>query len=174
VRLVGRRVDLLETDPTFGVFMLDGQTVILEDYLEVRPQQEKRLLELARQGRISVGPWYVLPGELLVSPESIIRNLALGHGMGERYGGALKAAYVPDGFGHIAQLPQILRGFGIDSAFFWRGMGDEELGTEFECLAPDGSAVTAIFMPWGCTTTSPTWASPSAGVTRRRCVLTKG
>ncbi len=71
--------------------------------------------------------------------------------MGEAYGGVMKIGYVPDGFGHIAQLPQIFRGFGIDNAFFWRGMGadGDRLGTEFEWCAPDGSSVTTILMPWG-------------------------
>jgi mannosylglycerate hydrolase len=151
VRLVDRLIDLIEGDPSYGVFMLDGQMAVLEDYLEVRPEQGERLRALTRAGRISVGPWYVLADEFLVSPEALIRNLSLGLRMAEEYGGALRAGYVPDGFGHIAQLPQILRGFAIDSAFFWRGMGAEgdELGTEFAWRAPDGSEVTAIFMPWG-------------------------
>ncbi len=151
VRLIDRLVDLLDTDPAYRFFMLDGQTSILEDYLEVRPDRAALLQTLARSGRISVGPWYVLPDEFLVSPEALIRNLMLGHRMGESYGGVMKAGYVPDGFGHIAQLPQILQGFGIDSAFFWRGIGSEAdaLGTEFNWIAADGSAVLAIWMPWG-------------------------
>ena len=124
---------------------------MLEDYLEVRPQRAAELQALCRQGRIQVGPWYVLADEFLVSPEALIRNLMVGHRMGADYGGVVKVGYVPDGFGHIAQLPQILRGFGIDNAFFWRGMGAEgdRLGTEFEWRAPDGSTVTTILMPWG-------------------------
>jgi alpha-mannosidase len=92
----------------------------------------------------------------LASPESLIRNLILGHRISADYGGVMKVGYVPDGFGHIAQLPQILRGFGIDNAFFWRGMGadGDQLGTEFEWVAPDGSSVTTILMPWGYHTAS--------------------
>ncbi len=151
VRLVDRLLALLEARPDYRFFMLDGQTSILEDYLEVRPERAAALQTLAREGRISVGPWYVLPDEFLVSPEALIRNLMIGHRMGAPYGGVMKAGYVPDGFGHIAQLPQILRGFGIDSAFFWRGVGAEAdaIGTEFEWAAKDGSRVTAIWMPWG-------------------------
>ena len=151
VRLVDRLLDLLQTNPEYRVYMLDGQMSVLEDYLEVRPQRARELQELCRAGRIQVGPWYVLADEFLVSPESLIRNLMLGHRLAEPYGGVMKIGYVPDGFGHIAQLPQLLRGFGIDSAFFWRGMGAEGdwLGTEFEWIAPDGSSVTAILMPFG-------------------------
>ncbi len=149
VRLIDRLVDLLERDPGYRFFMLDGQTSVLEDYLEVRPYRAGTLQALAQAGRISVGPWYALPDEFLASPEALIRNLMIGHRMGEPYGGVMKAGYVPDGFGHIAQLPQILRGFGIDSAFFWRGVGADEMGIEFDWVAKDGSSVTAIWMPWG-------------------------
>lgn len=151
VRLVDRLLHLLATRPDYRFYMLDGQMAVLEDYLEVRPQRAQELQELSKAGRISVGPWYVLADEFLVSPESLIRNLMLGHRMGADYGGVMKIGYVPDGFGHVGQLPQILRGFGIDNAFFWRGLGaeGERLGTEFEWRAPDGSTVTTIWMPWG-------------------------
>jgi alpha-mannosidase len=151
VQLVDNLLDILEANPDFRCFMLDGQMSVLEDYLEVRPSQAAVLRAHCQSGRIQVGPWFVLADEFLVSPESLIRNLRLGHRMGEAFGGVTKIGYVPDGFGHIAQLPQILRGFGIDNAFFWRGMGGDgdRLGTEFIWRAPDGSTVTAILMPWG-------------------------
>ncbi len=151
VRLVDRLLKIMAEQPDYRVFMLDGQMAVLEDYLEVRPQRQEELVDLCRQGRLKIGPWYVLADEFLVSPESLIRNMMLGYRMGEVYGGLSKIGYVPDGFGHIAQLPQILRGFGIDTAFFWRGLGEEgeRLGTEFLWQAPDGSAVTTIWMPWG-------------------------
>lgn len=151
VRLVDQLIDLLHSCPEYRVYMLDGQMAVLEDYLEVRPQRAAELQKLCKTGRLQVGPWYVLADEFLVSPESLIRNMMLGHRMGQAYGGVAKIGYVPDGFGHIGQLPQILRGFGIDNAFFWRGVGAEgdRLGTEFEWRAPDGSSVTTILMPWG-------------------------
>ncbi len=151
VKLVDRLLDILRERPDFRVFMLDGQMSVLEDYLEARPGQAAELKALCRSGRIQVGPWYVLADEFLVSPEALIRNLQVGRRMGQDFGGVMSIGYVPDGFGHIAQLPQILRGFGIDNAFFWRGMGQEgdQLGTEFTWCAPDGSAVTTILMPWG-------------------------
>jgi mannosylglycerate hydrolase len=151
VRLVDRLLKLMAERPDYRVFMLDGQMVVLEDYLEVRPQRQAELIDLCQQGRLEVGPWYVLADEFLVSPEALIRNLMLGHHLGEVYGGVNKIGYVPDGFGHIAQLPQILTGFGIDNAFFWRGLGEEgeHLGTEFHWRALDGSTVMAIWMPFG-------------------------
>jgi alpha-mannosidase len=151
IRLIDRLVKIMEGNPDYRVFMLDGQMSVLEDYLEVRPHRQNKLIDLCKQGRLKVGPWYVLADEFLVSPESLIKNMMLGHRMGEVYGGVSKIGYVPDGFGHIAQLPQILRGFAIDNAFFWRGLGGEgeHLGTEFIWEAPDGSSVTTIWLPWG-------------------------
>lgn len=151
VRLVDRLLRLLDDEPEFRVFLLDGQMSVLEDYLEVRPNKTADLQRHCQAGRVQVGPWYVLADEFLVSPEALIRNLMIGHKVGEPYGGVMKVGYVPDGFGHIAQLPQILQGFGINNAFFWRGMGAEgdRLGTEFEWCGPDGTSVTAILMPWG-------------------------
>lgn len=156
VRLIDRLIDILSSNPQFTCYMLDGQMSVLEDYLEVRPHRKVVLHALTRSGRVTVGPWFVLADEFLVSPESLIRNLMLGHRLGTEYGGVMKVGYVPDGFGHIAQLPQILHGFGIDNAVFWRGMGAEgdELGTEFEWAAPDGSSVATILIPWGYHTAS--------------------
>ena len=129
VRLVDRLLDLLAADPHFRYFMLDGQTVLLEDYLAVRPQREVDLRRHIQAGRILVGPWYVLPDEFLVSPESLIRNLLLGGRISQRFGATMPVGYIPDTFGHISQLPQMFRGFGLDSAALWRGL--PPLPTEF-------------------------------------------
>lgn len=151
VKLVDRLIEVLRSDPDFRCFMLDGQMIVLEDYLEVRPEQRHVLEELVRAGRVQVGPWYVLADEFLVSPESLIRNLLIGRQIAESFGPVLSEGYSPDSFGHIGQLPQILRGFGIDSAFFSRGLGDEGevLGGDFWWSAPDGTEVYAHWMPGG-------------------------
>jgi len=141
VRTVDQVLDILDQDPDFTAFMLDGQTIVLEDYLEVRPQEQERLQRHARAGRLLTGPWYLQPDEFLVSGESLIRNLMVGFRMAADYGGPMPVGYVPDTFGHIAQLPQILRGFGLDNAVFWRGVGEEARQSEFIWRGPDGSEV---------------------------------
>jgi alpha-mannosidase len=146
VDTVDRLLDILESDPAFSFFMLDGQTIILEDYLELRPENAERLQRLARQGRILLGPWYLQPDEFLVSGESLIRNLQKGLRMANAYGGAMPIGYVPDTFGHIAQLPQLLRGFGIDNAVFWRGVWPEVNRDSFHWRAPDGSDVLVAWL----------------------------
>jgi len=146
VRAVDLVLDTLERDPAFTCFMLDGQTVLLDDYLEVRPEHAERLRTLARSGRLLTGPWYVQPDEFLVGGESLIRNLQVGRRMAAPYGGAMPVGYLPDSFGHIAQLPQILRGFGLDNAVLWRGVGPEIKANEFRWAAADGSEVLVIWL----------------------------
>jgi hypothetical protein len=137
----------LERDRRFRSFTLDGQAVVLEDYLELRPEQEARLRTLLASGRLMVGPSYVLPDEFLVGGESLVRNLLLGRAVCERLAVQPSGVgYLPDSFGHPAQLPQILRGFGIDTFLFSRGLGDEveRVGRVFRWRAPEGSEVTAV------------------------------
>ena len=115
MRTIDKLLDILDRDSNFSYFMLDGQTIVLDDYLEVQSDQEAHLKQYTRTGRISVGPWYVQPDEFLVSGESLIRNLQMGMQRAAEFGEPMRIGYVPDCFGHIAQLPQILQGFGIDS-----------------------------------------------------------
>ena len=106
VHAIDRLLDILDRDPAFTHFMLDGQTIVLEDYLEVRPENAERLKNYIHSGRIQIGPWYLQPDEFLVSGESLVRNLQIGLRQAAEYGGHMHAGYVPDTFGHIAQLPR--------------------------------------------------------------------
>ena len=109
VGLLDELLDLLESEKSYEHFLLDGQMAVVDDYLEIRPEQEPRLKALACAGRLAMGPWYVLMDEFLCSPETIIRNLQLGLARAYEFGGATGVGYLPDMFGHIAQMPQILR-----------------------------------------------------------------
>jgi mannosylglycerate hydrolase len=140
-------IETLERDPRFSSFTLDGQAVVLEDYVDVRPEQEPRLRGLLASGRLVVGPSYVLPDEFLVGAESLVRNLLIGREVCERFDATPSdVGYLPDGFGHILQLPQILRGFGIESFIFSRGLGDQldDVGVVFRWCSPDRSEVLAF------------------------------
>jgi mannosylglycerate hydrolase len=146
VEVVREVLDALENDDAFRHFVLDGQSIVLEDYLAVRPEDEDRLRRLVRDGALSIGPWYVLPDEFLVSGEALVRNLVIGHEVASALGRVQAVGYLPDSFGHVAQIPQILRRAGIDSFIYTRGNGDEidDLGYEYLWRAPDGSEVLAI------------------------------
>jgi alpha-mannosidase len=143
--LIDRVLDRMDREPAFTSFHLDGQTIVLEDYLEVRPEQEHRLRARIAEGRILVGPWYVMPDMHLVSGESLVRNLALGHRIARAFGRVMAAGYLPDPFGHVAQMPQILAGFGLDSAILWRGFGGPR--AEYLWEAPDGTRVMLLHLP---------------------------
>lgn len=140
-------VELLEHDPHFGVFHLDGQTVVLEDYREIRPENAARLQKQIAAGRVLIGPWYVMPDEFLTSGEALIRNFLTGSRLCREWGAApWTVGYVPDIFGHIAQLPQILRGVGIQSAMLARGL-PPDTPPFFRWRAPNGDEVTAYRFP---------------------------
>ncbi len=144
VDAVDRVLDLLDADPGFR-FLLDGQTVLLEDYLALRPGRHEELARGVREGRLAIGPWYVQPDSLLPSGEALVRNLLHGRTVGERVGPISRIAYVPDSFGHPAQLPQLFAGFGLEGFVHWRGSGDEidRIGTAYRWAGPDGSTIAA-------------------------------
>ena len=122
VRLFDNTLKGMDDGVLKGPFQTDGQSIILEDYLEVRPEKRALLEQRAREGMLVIGPWYVLPDEFLVSGESIIRNLRLGKQIARDFGGEpSNAGFACDLFGHISQLPQIFAGFGIHAGLIWRG-----------------------------------------------------
>lgn len=143
-------LDQLAADPGWA-FLLDGQTVVVEDYLAVRPERRAELESACRERRLSIGPWYVQPDSLLPSGEAHIRNLLIGRRAGEAIGPVSRVAYTPDSFGHPAQFPQLFAGFGLGPFVYWRGNGDEldRLDPVWRWVAPDGTAVTACHLGEG-------------------------
>ena len=147
VQLVDGTLGLLARDRGFRHFMLDGQTIVLDDYLALRPDREREIAAHVRSGRLLIGPWFVLPDEFLVSPEAIVRNLLEGGRIAARFGRNMPVGYIPDPFGHIGQMPQILRGFGIETACVQRGLDDQPC--EFWWQSPDGSKVLMAYLREG-------------------------
>ena len=152
LRLVDLLDDLLpqlEADPSYAHFLLDGQMAVVEDYLAIRPEAGDRLRALAASGRVAMGPWYALPDEFLVSGETLVRNLQRGLRVASGFGGAMSVGYLPDMFGHIAQMPQLLRSFGFEHAVVWRGVPSAIDRSGFWWSSPDGSTVRAEYLPQG-------------------------
>ena len=149
--LVGRInevITTLENDPSFSTFIMDGQTIVLDDYCQIEPENKERLVQLIKDQRIVVGPWYTMPDEFLVSGESLIRNLIIGHSLAEAYGSsAMKYGYICDIFGHIAQFPQILKGFNINGALLGRGTNNHNCPSHFLWESPDGSQCITFKVP---------------------------
>ncbi|MFF8807870.1 glycoside hydrolase family 38 N-terminal domain-containing protein [Streptomyces omiyaensis] len=121
-------------------FHLDGQTIVLADVEALRPDLAERLRGHARAGRLTLGPWHVLADNQLVSGENLIRNLLTARRLAP--GTLAGVGYSPDAFGHPADLPRLLRGFGMDTALVWRGAPDGV--ARFRWRSPDGSEVFAV------------------------------
>jgi mannosylglycerate hydrolase len=149
VDLVDHLLATMESDPSYARFLLDGQMAVIDDYLEVRPENEQRLRRLTAAGRLTCGPWYILMDEFLVSGETIVRNLQMGIERAAAFGGAMPVGYLPDMFGHIAQMPQILAQAGFGRAVVWRGVPSAVDKSAFEWVAPDGSTVRAEYLLTG-------------------------
>jgi Alpha-mannosidase len=150
VHLIDDLLDILDNDPEFVSFMLDGQTLPLIDYLEVKPYNRARLEKYIQNGRIVIGPWYILPDEILITGESHIRNYLMGTSIADEFhADKMQIGYLPDSFGHPSQMPQILSKLGMDTIMFWRGATAEIDKTEFNWEAPDGTKVLTILMPDG-------------------------
>lgn len=162
-----RLVDLLdevlewaEADRRFR-FTLDGQMAAVDDYLEVRGENRDRIAALVRRGQLAVGPWQILLDEFLVSGENIIRNLELGRARADELGGAMPVGYLPDEFGHCAQMPQILAAAGFAHACLWRGVPASVDGHAFRWVAPNGSAVRVEYLVGGYGNAASLFADPA-------------
>jgi mannosylglycerate hydrolase len=123
-RLIGVAQDLLHAlqNNTLSCFALDGQMVLWQDLEELSPETTAGLAPFVREGRLSIGPWFVMPDSFLVSGESLLRNLKLGIQQSKALGQKEFTGYLPDTFGHPADMPLILRHCQIESAVVWRGV----------------------------------------------------
>ncbi len=146
VRLLDALLAMLESDLSYSRFLLDGQTAVLDDYLAVRPEAAATLARLASSGRLAIGPWMVLMDEFMVSGETMVRDLQFGIARGSELGGVMDVGYLPDMFGHVAQMPQLLHLAGFEHAVVWRGVPAAVEETAFWWEAPDGSRVRAEYL----------------------------
>ena len=145
VELFDTLIDVMEKNPEYTYYHMDGQFVVIEDYLEIRPEMKDRLYKLIREDRIQIGPWYVLQDEYLTSGESNVRNMLYGIKLCRSIGAdPVMCGYFPDSFGNVSQIPQILRGFGIDNAVFGRGLND--LGSDNAVVKQNG--ITSSELMW--------------------------
>ena len=158
IDLFDHLLEILNQNPDY-IFHMDAQTIVLEDYWEIKPEKKAVCCDFIREGRLIVGPWYVQNDFFLTSGEATVRNLQLGIHQATECGRCGKNGYAPDQFGLISQLPQILCGFGIDNCVFGRGYAeiivrkDGTLGAklkpaEFIWKSPDGSRVLAVCMSY--------------------------
>ena len=121
---------------------MDGHSIMIDDYLEIRPERRHQIEKLVKDGRLIIGPYYTLPEEFTISHEALVRNLLWGRKTVEKYGGKIgTVAYTPASWGQTGQMPQILASFGIDKMMFYRGISHHEADAEYIWSAPDGTQV---------------------------------
>ena len=154
--LINNLFKLLEEYPQY-IFHLDAQTIVLEDYLELYPENEEKLKGYIKSGNIIVGPWYVQNDFFLASGEATVRNILIGTEIAEKFGKCANIGYTPDQFGLCSQLPQILKKSGIKYHLFGRGYSFYKSGnkecklphdSDFYWESPDGSSVFSVLMPY--------------------------
>ena len=131
VDMMDHLLEAMNRDPAMRYFHLDGQTILLEDYMELRPENRAVLAALVAEGRLLIGPWYTLPEENLVNGECLVRNLLMAHRIGREFGGIMKVGFTPTSYGQIGQMPQIFNGFGIDTILFHRGVPAHKVDVEY-------------------------------------------
>lgn len=142
-------LDYLEMHPD-AIYILDGQSVMIDDYLEMEPDAEERLRSCISNGQLRVGPWYTQTDLLIVHGESIYRNLYYGIKRAEAFGNPMRVGYAPDTFGHDSQMPQIYSQFGIDSTFFWRGFSELKASkSDFLWEGIDGTRIVGVNLSTG-------------------------
>ena len=147
---LGDVLDTLESDPEFKYFMVDAQGSLLDDYIKWRPQDKERITKLVKMGKLVIGPWYTQTDQLVISGESIVRNMYYGMKRCESFGIYMNVGYVPDSFGQSGNMPQIYREFGIEDTLFWRGVSDDMVEhTDFNWKGDDGSVVFTTQIPFG-------------------------
>lgn len=144
VDLMDNIIDLLETKPEYKYFCVDGGTIVIEDYLSIRPENKQRIIDLVKSKRMFIVNWYTLPETNTVAPESLVRNLLLGHRTAAELGGGMKSGYTATSYGQPSQLPQLYNGFGITDAIFYRGTNKHVLTPLFTWRGADGSVLDTL------------------------------
>ncbi|MBF0779056.1 mannosylglycerate hydrolase [Streptococcus cuniculi] len=137
-------ITLLQEENGFDAYTLDGQVSLLDDYLAWRPEDRAVIERLVQEGKLIIGPWYTQTDQMVISGESIVRNMLYGMNIAKEFGDCMNVGYVPDSFGQSAAMPQIYQEFGIEDTLFWRGVSDDDVKqSEFKWRGEDGSIVNA-------------------------------
>lgn len=143
-------VDELLADEADVPFLLDGQGIVVDDYLAVRPERRDALAARLADESIEAGPWYVLADELIPSGEALVRNLLAGRRTLAALGAeSPPVLYCPDSFGHPAALPVLAAGFGFGVVVLWRGYGGRRWpdGDAAWWRGPDGARTLLFHLP---------------------------
>ena len=144
LRMLDTTLDILESDPTYHSFTMDGHTLMIEDYLTMRPEREPQVRKFIESGRLIIGPYYTLAEQFSIGHEALVRNMIYGRKLMDKYGAKYNTvAYTPSSWGQTGQYPQILADFGINKMMFYRGISHDEADAEYIWESPDGTKMYA-------------------------------
>lgn len=146
VELMDDFLEIFETDPDFNSFHLDGQTILLDDYLQVRPEKREAIQKAIDAGKLRIGPFYILQDDFLISAESNVRNMLIGMEESKKWGTPVKLGYFPDTFGNMGQAPQMMKKAGLEAAAFGRGV--KPIGFDNEVLEQESYSSQYSEMWW--------------------------
>ena len=137
-------LDILQNDDDYPSFTMDGHCVMIDDYLEMRPERREQVERFIQQGRLIIGPWFTLAEEFSIGQEALVRNFLFGQKTIRKYGGKPgTVAYTPSSWGQTGQLPQILADFGLTHMMFYRGISHHESDAEWIWEGSDGTQMLA-------------------------------
>lgn len=142
-------LDIMEQNKAYRSYVLDSQSVPIEDYLEVRPENRGRVEKLVKSKRLLIGPWYTCPEGFEVNGESLVRNLLMGHKVARSFGHVMKVGHTPFSYGQNSQMPQIYAGFGIETILFYHGVSHDEVANEWIFEGADGTRILGSQMSSG-------------------------
>ncbi|WP_284681302.1 glycoside hydrolase family 38 C-terminal domain-containing protein [Sphaerisporangium fuscum] len=171
VRMLDEVLDTMAAHPAYR-FTMDGQLAAVEDYLEIRPERRADLARFVAEGRFAAGPWAILADEFLCSGETLIRNLEHGLRGARELGGAMEVGYLPDQFGHCAQMPQILALAGLPVACLWRGVPMSVESDAFAWKGADGTVIRTQYLPGGYGNAVALFTGPPEGLPDRLAAFT--
>lgn len=144
VDMIDKVLEILGNNPDYKAFHLDSQSIVIKDYLEIKPHKDNLIRKFVTEKRLFIGPWYVLPEQFQVGGENLLRNLLIGHKISKKYGRVSKIGYSPFSWGQISQLPQIYKEFGIELIMFYRGVNSlDSPKAEFLWIGADGTEAIA-------------------------------
>jgi alpha-mannosidase len=170
VHLIENLLETLERYPKFK-FHFDGQIMPIMDYLEIVKERdnvdnknrlkeaERKISKFVTRGQLIIGPCWSTPETSLISYESLIRNINRGIRFSKRFGAVSSVFYNADAFQYHSQVPQIIEGAGLKSAFAWRGF---KKGKTLKDLSLwKGADKTAIIKYYPPRTYAQTWNLPT-------------
>lgn len=108
-------------------FYLDGQTIAILDYLKYRKNRKQEIVDLIKNKKLAIGPYFVSADTYLINFCSMLKNLEIGMNISKDFSQKEFIAYLSDVFGISNSVFEALKLKNIDKALIWRGVNPEKI-----------------------------------------------